>query len=130
MTQLALWFETHADALIQAAVDELSADETQKSQVTETVVEFFTSLQEVVHTDDFEPLYRVLEHWISLRSAPAEGELSSLVPVLTRIKQVNSELVHTTLSPKAAVEFLIALDTIYNPALSYLSKLEVDAVLQ
>jgi signal transduction histidine kinase len=129
MTQLARWFEKHMDALIQAAVAELSADETQKSQVTETVVEFFHTLQKVIHTGEYEPLHRVFEHWVSLRSAPADSELSSLVPVLARIKQVNTELIHQTLEPKKAVEFLITLDTIYNPALSYLSRLEVDAVL-
>ncbi len=130
MTQLALWFETHADALIQAAVDELSTDETQKSQVTETVVEFFNSLQQVVHSGDSEPLNRVLEHWVSLRSAPADSELSSLVPVLTGIRQANNALVYQSLEPGEAIEFLAALDSIYNPAMGYLSKLEVDAVLK
>lgn len=129
MTNLARWFENQADLLIQTAVAELSADETQKAQVTETVVEFFTSLQEVVHTNDLTPLQQVLEQWVSLRSAPADSELTSLVPVLTRIKQVNSELIQQTAPPKQAVEYLIALDTIYNLALSHLSRLEVDAVL-
>lgn len=129
MPQLDKWFEKYADALIQAAVAELSTDETQKSQVTETVVEFFSSLQKVIYTSDYESLHRVLNHWVSLRSAPADSELSSLVPVLTRIKQVNTELVHRTVVPKEAVEYLLILDSIYNQALSYLSRLEVDAVL-
>jgi signal transduction histidine kinase len=129
MAELAQWLEDNEDILIQEAVAELSQDEAQKSQVVETVIEFFDSLKESVRTQNLDPLSSVLEHWISSSSAPTVGELTSLVPVLTRIKQVNAEQIQRLCPPREAVEFLIALDAIYNPAITYLSRLEVDTLM-
>ncbi len=129
MTDLAQWLTDNEDTLIQEAVAELSQNEAQKSQVVATVIEFFDSLKESVKTQNLDPLSSVLEHWISSSSAPMVGELTSLVPVLTRIKQVNSEQIQRLCPPEEAVEFLIALDAIYNPAITYLSRLEVDTLM-
>jgi len=129
MRDLARWLEDNEETLIQEAVAELSQNEAQKSQVFATVVEFFDSLKESVKTQNLDPLSSVLEHWMSSSSAPTVGELTSLVPVLTRIKQVNSEQIQRLCPPGEAVEFLIALDAIYNPAITYLSRLEVDTLM-
>lgn len=129
MSDLAQWLEDNGDTLIQQAVAELSQNEAQKSQVVATVIEFFDSLKESVRTQNLDPLSAILEHWISSSSAPTVGELTSLVPVLTRIKQVNSEQIQRLCPPEEAVEFLIALDAIYNPAITYLSRLEVDTLM-
>jgi signal transduction histidine kinase len=129
MADLAQWLEDNEDILIQEAVAELSQNEAQKSQVVATVIEFFDSLKRSVRTQNLDPLSSVLEHWVSSSSAPTVGELTSLVPVLTRIKQVNSEQIQRLCPSEEAVEFLIALDTIYNPAITYLSRLEVDTLM-
>lgn len=129
MTQtLTRWLENHSENLIQAAVAELSESEIQKSQAFATVSEFFEKLKQAAKSGDSKPLHTVLERWVMISSAPTEGELTSVVPVLTRLKQVNAEYVRASSPPGEAVELLLDLDTLYNSAIAYLSQVEVNTL--
>jgi signal transduction histidine kinase len=129
MTDLANWLHQNNEVLVAETVSALSGADTQKDQVVETVRRFYRSLTETASHDDLAPLYAVLQDWIAARSAPTEGELTRIVPVLTTIKGVNVEQIRRRCSPVEAVSLLTAADAIYSPAVAYLSQLETDALL-
>jgi signal transduction histidine kinase len=129
MTDLADWLHQNNEVLVAETVSALSGADTQKDQVVETVRRFYRSLTETASHDDLAPLYAVLQDWIAARSAPTEGELTRIVPVLTTIKGVNVEQIRRRCSPVEAVGLLTAADAIYSPAVAYLSQLETDALL-
>lgn len=129
MTDLAQWLEQHLDTLIQATVDELSQDQGQKAQVIETVAAFFNSLKQAVTAQDLTPLHEQLQDWVAGRSIPIDDELAGLVPVLILIEEVTSEQIRQLCLPEEAVELLIEMDAVYNQAISYLSRLETNALL-
>ncbi|MBZ0297189.1 MAG: HAMP domain-containing histidine kinase [Anaerolineae bacterium] len=129
MTDLARWLDSNSTVLVQAVVEKLSQNEAQKAQVIETVASFFESLIESVRHGDSAALNDRLSRWVEGRSAPTEGELTRLVPVLISIKQVNAEQIRLLCEPAQAVDLLIALDVVYDRAINYLSQLESDALL-
>ncbi len=129
MIDLAAWLATNLHALIQAAVDELTQDTTQRAQVVQTVEAFFGSLQKTVESQDQTPLNERMEDWVAGRSAPTESELASLVPVLISIKQANYEQIRLLCSPDEAINYVIELDDIYSRAINYLSKRETDVLI-
>ncbi len=129
MTDLGQWLETYMDALIDAALTGLSQDETQQSQVAESITAFFQSVLQAVLHQDSEPIYKVLDAWVAVRSAPTEGELTRLLPVVIKLKQIHSDLICQLSSDEQAVRLLTATEKVYDPAIIYLSNLEADAVL-
>ena len=90
MADFAYWLESHMPILIRAALAELSQDETQQSQAQQSVTEFFESVLDAVRINDPQPIYTVLDAWVDARSAPTEGELTRLLPVMMAFKQVNA----------------------------------------
>ncbi len=129
MTGLAHWLESHLDVLIQATVEALSQDAGQKAQVTETVAAFFESLENAVNVQDLAPLYERLHDWVAGRSVPIDDDLAGLVPVLILIEEVSSEQIRLLCPAEQAVELLIEMDAIFNQAISYLSRMETNALL-
>lgn len=129
MADFAQWLEDNMSILTHAALVGLSQDETQQSQVATAVRSFFHSLHRAVIKQDPLPLYRVLDDWVAARSAPTEGELTRLLPVVIRLKQVNAEQICRLCGDEEAVQLLTAMDKVYDPAIIYLSNLEADAVL-
>lgn len=130
MTDLGQWLEDNIDNLIQAAVAELSQDATQQLQAANSVTDFYHSLLESVQLRDPEPLYAILHEWVGLRSAPTEGELTRLLPVVVKLKQVNAEQICLLCTGQEAINLLQAIEKVYDPAIIYLSNLEADAVLR
>lgn len=129
MMDLAGWLDANSNILVEAAVNELSQDEAQKAQVFETMASFFESLIETVQQDDSTAINDRLSKWVAGRSAPTEGELTRLLPVLISIKQVTAEQIRLLCEPAQAVDLLIALDVVYDRAINYLSQLESNALL-
>jgi signal transduction histidine kinase len=129
MTELESWLEKNLGMLIQAAVEEIAHTEPQKAQVTDIVTDFFHSFLEAVRQKDSQPLSEHMASWVAGRSAPAEGQFSSLMPVLVSIKESSLNRVRRLQQPELAVKFLIELDMIYNQAINDLSQMEADALL-
>jgi len=129
MVETARWINDHTPLLIEAATRQFSQDETLKTQAAEIVATFFDRLQESIATRDNGPLNTVLEDWVAGRSAPTEGELTRLVPVLATFKQVIVQQVRALCEPEDAVDLLITLDGVFTDAIAYLSRLEADALL-
>jgi signal transduction histidine kinase len=131
MKQFADWLELNITYLIDAALAELSQDEIQQSQARKSVTLFFQSVYEAARRNDHTPLYQVLDSWVASRSAPVEGELTRLIPVAMKFKQVNTDQIcKRCTSDLEAVDLLMAVEKIYDPAIIYLSNLETDALLQ
>ena len=129
MAELAGWLQQHSAALVQETVIALSNDEAQKAQVTEAVSLFYQSLLRTAQTGDVAPLHAALHDWIAARSAPVEGELTRILPVLITIKGVNFDCIRRRSSAGEAAALLAAADALYSPAVAYLSQLETDALL-
>jgi signal transduction histidine kinase len=117
------------NALIDAALTGLSQDETQQSQVANSITAFFHSVYQAVLDHDPAPIYDVLDAWVAARSAPTEGELTRLLPVIVKLKQIQAELIAQRSTTDEAVKLLSAMEKVYDPAIIYLSNLEADAVL-
>lgn len=130
MADFAYWLESHMPILIRAALAELSQDETQQSQAQQSVAEFFQSVLDAVRLNDPQPIYTVLDEWVAARSAPTEGELTRLLPVVIAFKQVNADQICRLCGDSEAVNLLMAMEKVYDPAIIYLSNLETDALLK
>lgn len=129
MADFAQWLEVNMNALVQAALTELSQDEMQQAQARRSVTQFFRSVLKAVTIQDPLPLYDVLEEWVAMRSAPVEGELTRLLPVVMKFKQVNADQIWRLSNDQDAVVLLLAMEKVYDPAIIYLSNLEADALL-
>lgn len=129
MADFARWLEDNMESLIQAALSELSQDETQQAQARQSVSQFYENVLRAVQQHDPTPLYRVLEDWIDARSTPIEGELTRLLPVVIKFKQVNADQICRLAVDHDAVQLLTAMEKVYDPAVVYLSNLEADALL-
>ncbi len=129
MADYAQWLELNMNAVIRAALAELSQDETQQEQARKSVTQFFQSVYQAVRTQDPAPLYDVLNDWVAARSAPVEGELTRLLPVVIKFKQVNADQIYRLSDDHEAVDLLLKMEKVYDPAIIYLSNLEVDALL-
>jgi signal transduction histidine kinase len=130
MADFAYWLESHMPILIRAALAELSQDATQQLQAQQSVTEFFEGLLEAVRINDPQPIFAVLDAWVAARSAPTEGELTRLLPVVIAFKQVNADQICRLCGDSEAVSLLMAMETVYDPAIIYLSNLEADALLK
>lgn len=128
MANLSLWLDNHTQPLIQAVADELSQDETQKTQVSAIISDFFAQLKQTVAEDTNTPLFGYLKQWVDERSTLIEGDLAGMVPVLTTIKRVTSAEIRRTASPSDVIDLLIISDEIYTDAITYLSRLESNAL--
>lgn len=129
MSKLASWLQQHNDTLIQETVRALSSDAAQKAQVTEAVSLFYHRLIQTAQTGDAAPLHAALHDWVAARSAPTEGELTRILPVLLTIKDVNFDCIRRRCGAEEAVDLLAAADAVYSTAAAYLSQLETDALL-
>ena len=127
--RLMAWLQQHHTNLVEATVLRLSADDSLKMQAADIVGQFFQGLVEVAMTGQMTPVFTILDHWVASRSAPTEGELTRLMPVLASIKEANNEQVRRYCQPAEAVELLNALDIIYMQAVVYLAQYEADALL-
>lgn len=130
MADFAYWLESHMPILIRAALAELSQDATQQSQAQQSVTEFFESVLDAVRINDPQPMYSVLDAWVASRSAPTEGELTRLLPVVIAFKQVHADQICRLCTDSEAVNLLMTMENVYNPAIIYLSNLEADALLK
>lgn len=130
MADFAYWLESHMPTLIRAALAELSQDETQQSQAQQSVSEFFEGVLDAVRINDPQPIFAVLDAWVAARSAPTEGELTRLLPVMMAFKQVNADQICRLCADNEAVSLLMAMEKVYDPAIIYLSNLEADALLK
>jgi signal transduction histidine kinase len=128
MANLSLWLDSHTQPLIQAVADELSQDETQKTQVLAIISDFFTQLKRTVAENDKRPLFDYLKQWVDERSTLVEGDLAGMVPVLTTIKRVTSSEIRRTASQAEVIDLLITSDEIYTDAIAHLSRLESNAL--
>ena len=124
------WLDENMDDLVQAAILELSQDTGQQTYATRSVMEFFEGVYQAVRQDELSPLFNVLDEWVAVRSAPTEDELTRLLPVVVKFKEVNTLLVSERCTPDDAVAFLQVLERIYDPAVVYLANLETEAVLE
>lgn len=130
MTDFAQWLEVHINILVRAALAELSQDATQQLQAEQSVTEFFQGVLESSRIQNPTPLYRVLDSWVASRSAPTDDELTRLLPVFIKFKQVNAEQICRLCDDAEAVSLLMAMEKIYEPATIYLSDLEATALLK
>jgi signal transduction histidine kinase len=130
MSDLTRWLETNIDALIDSAAAKLSQDEKLKSQVTESVEAFFDGLVRAANFQDVTPLNAILIDWVEARSAPTDAELASLTPVLATLKMVTWNQVLETVEPERALRLLLEADGFFSEAMTYLAKLEGDALLE
>ncbi len=129
MLKLAQWLEQHHDELVNKTVDALSGETAPRNQVIDAVSVFYDGLVAATRDSNDGPLRSVLQDWIAARSAPTEGELTRIVPVLATIKRVNADLIRRTCPAEEAVELLITADAVFTSAIVYLSQLETDALL-
>lgn len=129
MANLADWLEEHFDDLVQAAVAELSENEMLRSQVQESVEVFFDGFIRAARHDNPTMLDVILLDWVEARSAPTEDEPSGLLPVLTTLKRVTWQKIQELCTPQEAMTLMLASDGIYTEALSYISRLETDAMM-
>lgn len=129
MPELTRWLQRHYEELISETVDALSSGATPRNQVVDAVSMFYDGLVAAVRDNDPSPLHNVLQNWIAARSAPVEGELTRIVPVLATIKRVNTNVIYRSCAAEEAVQLLVAFDNVLTPAIVYLSQLESDALL-
>lgn len=129
MADLAQWLDDNLNTLVEAAIAELSQDETLKSEVLESVSAFFDGLLRSARLHSPTPLNTILIDWVESRSAPTEEELAGLGIVLVALKQVTWQQINLLSLPGEAVELLFASDQLFTEALIYLFQLETDTLL-
>lgn len=130
MTRLAQWLEDNFDALVQAAVTELSQDEQLRSQVLVSVEAFFQSFIQAAETNDPTPLDYVFSDWVEARSSPTEDEpTGGVVPAVAILKRVTWDHILQSTPPEEALGLLSESDRIYTQSLLRLSRLEASALL-
>lgn len=130
MSDLSHWLALNTESLTEAAVAELSRDENLKSQVTQSVQTFFVALYKTLDGRDATSLNETLQNWVESRSAPSNSDTSSLVTVLTMLKQVLWDHILRNCPPPRALSLLTQSDAVFAEATIYLSKLENDALLR
>lgn len=130
MVTLGEWLRSNHNILIETAVTRLSQDEAVKLQVAESVEGFFDGMLRSIKAQSVTPLNTILIDWVESRSVVTISESTSLVPVLTTLKQVTWEhiLEHSPL--EQAVKLLLDSETIFTEAITFLSGLEGEALLQ
>jgi signal transduction histidine kinase len=129
MADLAQWLEKNLHTLIDAATDELSQDETLKSEVLESVSAFYDGLLRSAKLHSPTPLNTILIDWVESRSAPTEEELAGLGAVVVTLKQVTWQQVNALCPPSEAMELLFTSDQLFTEAMLYLFQLEADVLL-
>ncbi|MEZ4666934.1 MAG: HAMP domain-containing sensor histidine kinase [Anaerolineae bacterium] len=129
MGELSNWLEETLDALVQAAAENLSHDANVKPQLTESVRIFFHGFLDTVRLDHFTPLQLVLTDWVKLRSSVGAEETSSLIPLLTTLKQIIWMEVLRQKPVSDAVILLTESDRVFTEAVTFLSKIENEAFL-
>src|SRR5690348_6384305 len=113
MADLATWIEANADRLIHAATETLSENEQLKTQVAEAVGAFYDALLRAARTYDPTPLYKILFDWVDSASGPIGEDISSLVPVLARLKQATGDQILQLNTAEDAIPLLLTADAIY-----------------
>jgi signal transduction histidine kinase len=129
MADLASWIEANAERLIHATTEALSENELLKSQVAEAVGAFYDALLRSARTYDPTPLYKILFDWVDSASGPIGEDISSLVPVLARLKQATGDQILQLNAPEDAIPLLLTADAIYTDALVFLSAIEAEALM-
>jgi signal transduction histidine kinase len=129
MADLARWLEAHLDVVTEAAAASLAKNDALKAEVEESIQAFYDGLLRCVAFRDPTVLNVILIDWVESRSAPTDLELATFMPVLTTLKKVTSEQIIQHSPPDEAVLLLLQADSAFIEAITYLSKLETDAVL-
>lgn len=130
MIDLGEWLEKNSKTLVEVAAANLSQDENVKPQLAQSVGIFFDGFLQTVQQDHLAPLHTVLSDWVKVRSAPTVGETTSLVALLATLKQIMwmEILRHDPLDE--AVSLLTESDRVFTDAVTYLSSLENEALLE
>lgn len=130
ISELSQWLTLNIESLTESAVAKLSGDENLKAQVAQSVQAFFIALGKVLDTQDSASLNKILRNWVEARSAPSGSDLSSLVTVLTTLKQVVWERILQNCPPPQALNLLTQSDAVFAQATIYLSMQENNAFLR
>ncbi|MBL8161893.1 MAG: HAMP domain-containing histidine kinase [Anaerolineae bacterium] len=130
MPTLSQWLDTNLSALVDTAATRLSQDEALKSQVTESIEEFFHGLIRALDSQSITPLNVILIDWVESRSAPTSVDTTSLVPVVSTLKQVLWEQILERCPPAQAIKLLTEADAAFTEAIIYLANLESEALLE
>lgn len=126
---------THLRALrpkiVERAAHQLTRGEGLRAVAVEQISRFYTLIEDAVESGSPEWLDPCLQDWVKGRSTAAYGDAPlTFLPVLDALKSAAWEVVRENCPAGEALEIILALEPGFTHAQSFLSVLEVDALLK